>query len=305
LAFYFHDTEKPKQITDHQLETLIKTVSMNTKLIDANTDHNQALDVMQYAKKNNIEIPRIIVNFDTHSDIYLNDHGTFPDSGVEDWLNEYIAQNPNVDTLYWVMPNEEAKNIPMQILMALKIFDIPKEFSPLLGNSIAKMNPFYFVVNPIYKKNFSQDFLIDPKTKTMNEYIEGHKLNKKLFKNNIKYKKVKIITCSKDTLPDFKGEKVFLSLDSDYMSNSGFDTALDFKFIKSDQGILSTFYSVFETVKNKNMKPVIISMSLSPQYLPKSKHNYVNGLLKKTIEYSKKQDIITDYKHHYNPKRYE
>ena len=305
LALYFSYTEKSEQITNNQLETLLQEITKYTQLIDANSDHNQALDVMEYAKENNIKIPKTIVNFDTHSDIYLNDYQTFPDSGVEDWLNEYIAQNPEVDTLYWVVPDEEANNILMQILMAVKIFDIPKEFSPLMGNSIAKMNPFHFVFNPLNKKSFTQNFLIDPQTKTMNEYIKGHKLNEKLFKNNIKYKNVRIITCTKDTLPNFKGEQVFLSLDSDYMSNSGFDTALNFKFIKSNQEIFNTFYSVFKTTKDKKMKPVIISMSLSPQYLPKSKHSYVEKILQLAIKYSKKQDIIKNYKHHYDPKRYE
>lgn len=294
-----------KTCSNYDLESVIKEVTKNTQLIDANTDHNQVLDVAEYAVKKGIKLPEIIVNFDTHSDIYLNDNKTFPDSGVEDWLNEYIAKNPQVDTLYWVMPDEEAINIPIQILMALKVYDIPKEFSPLLGNSIAKMNPLYFVFNPIYKKNFSQNFLIDPKTKTINEYIEGHKLNRNLFKKGIKYKKLKIITCNKDTLPDFKGKEVFLSIDSDYMSNSGFDTALDFKFVKSEQNIFNTFYSIFETTKNKNMKPVIISMSLSPQYLPKSRHKYVDTILKQAIIYSNKQNVITNYKHHYDPKRYE
>lgn len=302
---YFHNTEMPKQITDRQLKSLIQTVSKNTKLIDVNTDHNQVLDVIQYAKKNNIEIPKIIVNFDTHSDIYLNDPGLFPDSGVEDWLNEYIAYNQKVDTLYWVLPDEEAQNSILKIIFAIKDYNIPKDNTPLFGNSLDNINWLYFIHKPLYKESFTQEFLLDTKTKKTNEYIEKNKLNEKLFRGKRNYKKIKIVTCTKDSLPNLKGEKVFLSIDADYMSNSGFDTVLNFKFIKSEDDIQNTFYSIFETVKNRNIEPVIISMSLSPQYLPKLRHKFVEKMLNQTIQYSQMKDLISSYKHHYNPKRYE
>lgn len=48
LAFNFPKkaTKKPKDLTP-----LIKEITQDTKLIDANTDHNQALDVAEYAVK--------------------------------------------------------------------------------------------------------------------------------------------------------------------------------------------------------------------------------------------------------------
>ena len=303
IAELFHPKAQNSDIT-YDYKNLIEKTTAKTKLIDANLDHNQALDVMEYAKKNNIELPRIIVNFDTHSDVFLNDPGILPVSGVEDWINEYIAKNSQVDTLYWVIPNEESENIIMQWLMARRIYEIPKDFSPLIGNSIKKMNPLYFIINPIYKKSYTQYLLVDPKTKKTNEYIEGHELNKKLFKKKVKYKKVKVITCTKETLPDFNGEKVFLSIDADYLSNSGFDTAGDFRFIKSEQEITDTLYSIFKTTEDKNIVPVVISMSLSPQYLPKDKHIFVLKLFEQIIQYSKLQDLIHEYKHYYDPERY-
>ena len=50
----------------------IKTISQNVKLIDGNNNHNQALDVIYLAKRKGIKIPETIINFDTHSDIFLN-----------------------------------------------------------------------------------------------------------------------------------------------------------------------------------------------------------------------------------------
>lgn len=302
---FLNSKSKNTENYSYDLKTTVQEITKETKLIDPNTDHNQALDVMEYAKQHNIEIPEIIINFDTHSDIYLNDPGILPDSGVEDWLNEFIAKNPKTDTLYWVMPDEEAKNIIIQILLGLKNYDIPREFSPLIGNSQRDMNPLYFVFNPLTQKSYTQYFLQDTRNKAMNEYTKDNKSDRKLFRKYVKYKKVKIITCTKETLPDFKGKKVFLSIDADYTSNSGFDTSNNFKFIKSDEDIKKTFYEIFKTVEEKDITPIIISMSLSPQYLPKSKHEYVKSLFDDIIKYSNHLDLINTYKHFYDPARYE
>lgn len=116
LAFNFPKkaTEKPKDLTP-----LIKGITQDTKLIDANTDHNQALDVAEYAVKKGIKFPEIIINFDTHSDVYLNypvmEQGA---ARVESWINELFVKNQNLKELYWVMPNEESNKPSLQTLFA-------------------------------------------------------------------------------------------------------------------------------------------------------------------------------------------
>ena len=285
-----------------KFETAIKNITANTKLIDANTDHNQALDVSEYAKKQGLEIPEILINFDTHSDIYLNypviEHG---EAGVENWINELIAKNPKLNEIYWVMPFEEANNSSLQTLFSEHNLKSVKNGIPLYGNCLdEKLDYFTFVFKPLYIKEFRQNFLIEPKSGQLNEYIENSLLNDIFFDKSKTYKKVKIITCTKQTLPDFKNRKVFLSIDADYVSNSGFDTAEDFKIVKTPEQVTKNFYSIFNTIDKKNIRPEVISLSLSPQYLPQEHHKHVQQIFNYIIKTAGMKDPISIYKRKYD-----
>ncbi|MBQ8460184.1 hypothetical protein IJ541_08805 [bacterium] len=295
-AFVFNKSNTPDTVS------VIREVTENTKLIDANTDHNQVLDVAEYAQKNGLEIPPILINFDTHSDMYLNypviKYGA---AGVENWINEYLAKYPEVKELYWVMPKEEAHNLPLQTFFAEDCYDYIIMGTGMYGNAMIKnMNLLKFVFNPLTRNAYTQNFVIDTKTGSLNEYIKGNEINKILFPKGRKYKKIKIITCTENTLPDMTGKRVFLSIDADYVSNSGFDTTDDFAIYKTPQGIDAGFYSIFKTLKNKNIKPEIISMSLSPQYLPKGHHNQVQNIFEYVIKISEHQDEILNYTRKYS-----
>ena len=292
-------TQKKENIDIH---TIIEETFKNTKLIDANIDHNKALDVAEYAVKKGIDIPSILINFDTHSDTYVNypviKYGT---AGVENWINEYLAKYPQVNEFYWVMPDEEAKNIPLQIFFAQDNYDLIKIGTDLYGNSLKTDIPiFKFVFKPLTRKKYTQNFIINTKTGTFNEKIKGLEINKNLFPKNQPYKKIKVITCTKNTLPDFKGKKVFLSIDADYVSNSGFDTYHGFKIRKNSDGIDKGFVSILKTIKDKNIEPEIISMTLSPQYLPKEHHSQVENIFEYIIQTSGHYDEISEYKRNYN-----
>ena len=294
-AFYFGTNRKSYSTVE-----LITDITQNTKLIDANTDHNQALDVAEYAKKKNIEIPPILINFDTHSDMYLNypviKYGAV---GVENWINEYLVKYPEVKELYWVMPKEEALNFPLQMLFAEDDYRYIMLGCDLYGNSLMKnINLFKFIFTPLTKKAFEQNFKID-KNGTLNEYIANNPINKVFFRKSTQYRKIKIITCTVDTLPDFKGKRVFLSIDADYVSNSGFDTTDNFKINKSSKGIDYGFYNVLKSLKTKNIYPEIISMSLSPQYLPNEHHRQVQNIFEYIINISGLSDEIQTYTRHY------
>lgn len=289
-------------IAPKQFEKSIKTVTQNTKVIDANTDHNQALDVSEYAKNKSIEIPSILINFDTHSDVYLNFKVlTAQGAGIENWINEYIAKNPNVDTIYWVMSTEAANNFKMQTFFAENKKQDLNWGTPLFGNSIKDLNDFKFVFNPLSRTPYTQEFLIEPQTAIVNEYVEDSKFAKILFDPTAKYRKIKIINCTKETLPDFKDKKVFLSIDADYISNRGFDTAQNFKMIKNSRQVNQKFYSLFKTMDKKHIRPETISMSLSPQYLPKKNHEQVQNIFKYIIKTSGHTDPIHKYKRKYDP----
>ena len=51
-----------------------------------------------------------------------------------------------------------------------------------------------------------------------------------------------------------------------------------------------------KTIKEKNIKPEIINLTLSPQYLPEDKHKYVIDFYNKIFEISKQKDALQNYK---------
>lgn len=278
------------------IDELIIKITQDTKLIDINTDHNQALDVIEYAHKKGLQTPKILVNFDTHSDIFLNSRVIKPEgAGLENWINEYIAKNPQVEVIYWVMPKEEATDYELRTFFGENKEDDLNGGVQLFGNSIKNSIRGRFAVIPLTQKSYSQKFLIDSKTGILNEYDPTYRISTKLFDPNIQYRSVKIITCTEQTLPNLAGQNVFLSIDADYTSNSGFDTIGDFKIIKSPKEVENTFISIFETLSKKNIKPAIISLSISPQYLPEAHHELVYNIYNYFLHTSGKHDEIKTY----------
>lgn len=270
-------------------EQKIHIICKNLKLIDANIDHNQALDVAETARAQGIEIPDTIINFDTHSDVYNYAPITLPDGAqIYNWVNEYLAKNKEVKVLYWVMPEEEARDETMQKDFKMeKVVGFP---TSMQGNSKKPEEQ----VNPnVHKVPYVQYFLVNTKNSYVEE-IASAKDEEKL--KNPKYKKVKIITCTESTLPNFKNKKVFLSVDMDYITNSGFDTTEDWSHNLSERGIEQATSRFLSSLKNKNIRPEVISLTLSPQYLPKEYEEQIKNFIEFFIYYSNKDDVIKEYK---------
>ena len=286
--FYLKNNKK-------DLDLHITNIVENTKVIDKNIDHNQALDVIEYAQKQRIKPPSILINFDTHSDMYLNQKIS-PTEGakIEDWINEYIAKNDNVDTVYWVMPKEEALDFKLRFIFGFNDEAALLSGTPLYGNTLKLFMPRFLFI-PLNLKAYKQNALIDPKTAILNEYVKNYKYNKILFDKNTKYRKVTIINCTENTLPDFKDKDVFLSIDADYLSNLGFDTTEDFQIQKTSQEVYETFHSMMNTLDKKHVRPSVISMTLSPQYLPAQHHEQVQDLFEQVLNIAKKPDALSSY----------
>lgn len=286
LIYYYSDSRK------------IKFICKNVKIIDANIDHNQALDVIDYAKSKNIKIPKTIINFDTHSDMYV--YKTInPKYGahVYDWLNEYFAANPNAEELYWVMPLEEAINKDMQLEFITGYDD--ELFDIVQGNIIKDEK----LVNPnVHQIPYIQYFVLNTKTSYMKE-VQNKKEALEFIHKNPQYKTLKIITCTEKTLPDFKNKNVVLSIDSDYISNSGYDTTIGFSNNKSEQEIKIAISKLLSTIKNKNIRPEIISLTLSPKYVPEEDEEQMYNFMQKFIKYSGKKDVIQEYTRQVNSPR--
>ena len=292
-----------KYRTEQKYSKIIKTATKETKLIDANYDHNQALDFSDYIKSQNLKLPKIIINFDTHSDLYINKPITIPkEEGIASWINAYLAKYPEVDELYWVMPTEEALEPELQKLFAQHNIHNLADGIEFYGNSLyLELPEDYFEKNPLSRIPYAQEFYIDKRNGMLNEYLENNKYSQKIIEQYLHLaKKVKITTCTKETLPDFKNQKVFLSIDADYLSNSGFDTLEDFTLQKNKKEIKDDLYGIFELITEKGIIPEYISMSLSPQYLPQKHHKYVYKNFKNIIKYAKKKDPISIYNRGYD-----
>ena len=285
----------------------VKQITKSTELIDINTDHNQVLDVAEYMRSNKIKIPSTLINFDTHSDIFINSKPlAFKESSVASWINNLLAKYPEVNEIYWVMPLEVATDIRLNFIFSdndLAYLETPQ---PLYGNSTnSEISSTHFVFNPLTQSTHTQELLVDETTGMINENTDDDKLIRNLFgKDTTELRKVKLITCTEKTLPDLKDKDILLSIDADYTSNSGFDTIENFRFIKNSTGINATFYSIFKTLKNTNAQPRIITLSLSPQYLPEIHHKYVSEIFERILYIADKQDVIKKYKNKYLPPEY-
>ena len=273
----------------------------NAQLIDINTDHNQVLDVAEYMKANKIKMPSTLVNFDTHSDLVINmDILTFKESNVENWINIIVAKYPEIKEIYWVMPYEEAKSRSLQIAFAENDLEYLLDPQVLYGNSTnPKIKLSHFIFTPLTKKAFEQELLVDTTNGRTHENTTDENIQKIFGKDKSKLKKVKLITCTENTLPNLKDKDILLSIDADYIGNSGFDTIGGFNFIKDNINVNAVFYSIFKTLTMKNANPRVVTLSLSPQYLPIENHEYVKHIFEYILDISNKEDKITNYKNEF------
>lgn len=271
-------------VTNHIFQ--IKSITKNLKLIDANKDHNQALDTIEHANKKHINIPNTIINFDTHSDVFLFQQiDKQKGAQVSNWLNEFFSKYPNAKELYWVMPKEEAIYPSLQEMFKQKD---PIEEIMLYGNSQKNSKN----VNPnVQQIPYVQYFIINTNTGYIKEIINPKDTPKK----DPNYKIIKITTCTIDTLPNFKNKDIILSIDADYISNSGFDTQLFFTNNRDEANIEKEINKILNTLIKNNIKPTIISLTLSPIYVPDEDIDIILKFFKNFIKYSGQKDNIRLY----------
>lgn len=275
----------------------IRNITKNLKVIDANKDHNQALDILEYAEQQNVQIPKTIINFDTHSDIYM-EHEVDREYGAQiaDWINVLFSNYRNIEELYWVIPEKEIDGISAKASFVIK--NSETEHFPLFGNT--RRNPKF--INPnIELTPYIQYFSLDTQKGTMLEMIsKDSKKEYDNFKETSRYRKVKLINCTESSLPDFKNKNIILSIDGDYISNSGYDTGRDFENNLNYQEIDTALAKMLKTIKQHNIQPEIITMTLSPRYVPDEDQEQMLNFFKTFIFLSGKKDALQKYKRGYD-----
>ena len=252
---------------------------------------------MKYARKKHAISQHILINIDTHSDAYVycpvfGELIKRDDSASSaDWINYYIIHNPDVSEIYWVMPEDMLDN---NFIIQKFVEKADELFMAVLGNC---SKPPISVTANIWEQPLVQYFYVNKKEPI--DFIEPANAEEdKKYKNDKNYRRIKFTTCTLLSLPKFNKEQNFvLSIDFDYFSNSGYDTVGNFQSDKNEKEIKALFDSVLKTLIKKNVYPGIISLTLSPVYVPKNDTSTMKNIANEFIKHSGKKDAIKYYKH--------
>ncbi len=231
-------------------------------ITNINTNHNQAIDVYNSVLA---QFPGFkekkpaLINFDLHSDIYINFSGN-PQKHVN-WIN-YLILKENIREIYWVIPDFIVENEKYKKnFETIKTFELPY-FRPTNAD-LNKLNEFTLYIDKelqeihtLEKINFvnskCKKFDINPLYST-----EGKEL-------------LKVYVCTAKSLPNLKNQYIFLSVDADYFCNNGFDTLNNISNIPSELQLRENFSKFINILKEKEITANLISLSKSPQYCPEN-----------------------------------
>lgn len=247
----------------------------DVKFLKIFENHDYMINLLQEASKRNIKIPKILVNFDSHSDLFINS-GT--KRTLADWVNTAVAEHDITD-VYWVFPSRG--------------FYYKEFINNFYGDGIIKDKVFFGnyktnYVHTDFKKPLTQTFLVNKQ----NGYLISESANYPKEKINehlkeSKYKLVNVHTCTKDILPKFK-ENFILSIDADFFNCNGFDSNFWIEQMPYNVNyILNDFLKFWD--KNLN-KASILGLCLSPEYIgldsldiTKSFYNYISDVILEKI----------------------
>lgn len=240
---------------------LINKIFKNS-YIEINTNHNEALNVFEnYIKKSGKYIP-LLVNFDTHSDIYVN--LKINTATIANWVN-FCFKNLGIDRFYWIIPDFINKNSQSK-----EIYE--KQENLLIG----AMHGFDNIKLNLDKVT-TQKLLFNPNTAELISKCKLNNINKKcrLFNMPDIEKKltylipidINILTIS--SLDILKGKEILLSVDADYFCNSGFDTnnRINNRNITEEE-LVNNMNHFLEKLEVNEINPIAVSLTYSPIYLP-------------------------------------
>lgn len=233
-------------------------------IIEININHNEALDVFSKIKTQN---DVLLVNFDSHSDFYLNYPIDRKNAKIADWVN-YCIRQFKVKEYYWVIPSF----LPCDSYNG-KIIDRIFNSSPIVDiENIKEKNSIYSQY--LYYDISRFEFLTQNKIDYINNKCKNFDLQDIIESKNLIKTEVK--KCYASNLPNFKNNNIWLSVDADYFCNTGFDTNFDRNnnWI-SEKELIESFNNFLEIIYIKDIKPTAVSLTLSPVYTPKQYENII------------------------------
>ncbi len=234
--------------------------------IEINENHNEAYTAYNnYLKKTNKKI-QILVNFDTHSDLFqnYNIHNSVID--IANWVN-YCIKEFNIEQFYWVIPDYIYNNSKYRNIYEKKanlIFNSPFHVFDDENINLAKVN-----MKELYFNMKTGEILTGQRINTLAS-------NCKLFnmpfviEKTPNLKKIHIFIITKQNLKILKDKEIFLSVDADYFCNSGFDTInqINNKYITVED-LTNSFNGFIESLVQAKINISCASLTFSPIYVPK------------------------------------
>ena len=241
---------------------LINKIFKNS-YIEINTNHNEALNVFEnYIKKSGEYIPALI-NFDTHSDVYINiKNGT---ATIANWVN-FCFNTYKVTEFYWIIPNYITQNAEYK--------NIYQQKTNLNSGAFRSFDNIDLDLDNITK----EQLLFDNNTNELISITKLESINKKCKMFNMPDIEkqlthlipidINILTLS--NLNKLKGKEVLLSVDADYFCNSGFDTTNRINNKDITENELTDNINLFlEKLSENEIIPIAVSLTYSPIYIQK------------------------------------
>ena len=231
-------------------------------LVDIVRNHDEAINTFRTFIDKNKKCPSVLVHFDTHSDIYLNRDVEACNCG--NWINFAVSEF-GIDEIFWVLPNYLINNNKYRQIYEKK--QNLYEESVLLGFDEKSINLDMVNTAEFFFDSQKNEIISPAKVLHINDKCSDFGLEK--IVDTTLYKKLTINILTIDNIQILQNKEFFLSIDSDYFCNSGFDTRQNIGNSEIDSVQLYEEFNYFLTkIKEAHLNPICTSLSLSPIYFP-------------------------------------
>lgn len=198
----------------------------------------ETIEAARRAIQEDPNAPTVLLNFDSHSDMYAGSARPNEES-IAQWVNSVIATNPNVNEVYWVLPQDFRDN---------------PEYNAEYINHQGPQD--------------SQDrvFVQSPRDVTLyfNPADRSLSTTRPADYSPEKYRQIELHKRTIDELPNFQGQRTAVSIDLDYFDNRGYDTSYGAEVnYRGEEG----FARFADGLRDANIRPVFTTVSASPEYV--------------------------------------
>lgn len=210
----------------------------------------------------------VFINIDRHSDFHLNisNEALTP----ANWCNFVLLEN-ELDSFYWVYPLD---------IVFDKSSNYPLDIGPLTlkNKSFIPQKPY---IKRVYLDRINSEILSSKKIQTLKNNCMEFEIEY-FYKNN-NLKEVLLNISNLNTLPIFKSQQIFCSIDADYFSSNSFSPIYSFINEKFLYQRISSFLKI---VKKKKLQPNYLSLTYSPNYILPSHYRIISDFFNLLKKYS-------------------